>query len=533
MRDVREGPFRGEFRGIVQLGAAENGPSIHDLIFRVNGTEILNEPGIDADRFVQRSFLASDVNAVTGANVVEIERTGQTPNSWIQFDYLSAEYREVLTDDPNLRVQRSGVFGELPPGTVSRTVEVELLNNGEANTLELSGAELTGPDADHFSLGAVPDSIEPGGSAVLPVTFNAMGRVGGFTAFLDLSSNDASDPVIRVDLSALIPNANGLVARYRLDETEGTFLVDSSGRGRHGEYRMTDSGSIVLGSPSLAGPGTAVTFDHGDVGAGFAEAPDTFDPFVDLSIAMWFEVLEGADSVLTLISKNRPGEQGSPFAVAYSEGSLFVFNGGATDLVTAGISAGEPHHAVVVFDNSSAERSGSLYVDGELVGSVEDVDGFEDAGSSPLVIGALGGSFGFRGTLDDVQLYETLLSAEDVTYLYENPGEELPGEVVVDPGADDDGDGQSNAAEEIAGTDPNDASSVFRVDGVERVTDGVEIRWSSVDGKSYSVEYSATMEAATWASIASIQSAGGVTSFRDTDPGRTGEPAGHYRVRVE
>ncbi len=518
---------------LVQLGAAEAGPSIHDLIFRVNGTEILNEPGIDADRFIRRSFLASDVNAVAGANVVEIERTGQSPNSWIQFDYLSAEYREVLTDDPNLRVQRNAVFGELPPGTVSRTVELELLNNGEVNTLMLSGAELSGPDADHYSLGAVPDSIEPGGSALLPVTFNAMGRVGGFTAFLDLSSNDISDPVIRVDLSALIPNANGLVARYRLDETEGTFLVDSSGRGRHGEYRSTDAGMFTLGSPSLAGPGTAVSLDHGDVGAGFAEIPDSFEPFVDLSIAMWFEVLEGADSVLTLISKNRTGEQGSPFAVAYNAGSLFVFNGGATDLVAAGISAGEPHHAVVVFDNSSEERSGSLYVDGELVGTVEDVDGFDDAGSSPLVIGALGGSFGFRGVLDDVQLYETLLSAADVAYLYENPGEELPGEVVVDPGADDDGDGQSNSAEELAGTDPNDASSVFRVSGIERMTDGLEMSWSSVDGKSYSVEYSATMETPSWQSIASVASAGAVTTYRDTDPGRTAEPAGHYRIRVE
>lgn len=54
--------------------------------------------------------------------------------------------------------------------------------------------------------------------------------------------------------------------------------------------------------------------------------------------------------------------------------------------------------------------------------------------------------------------------------------------------ADDDGDGQSNYAESVVGTDPQDATSVFRISGMTVLPDAYLVRWMSVAGKRYQVE---------------------------------------------
>ncbi len=517
---------------MVQLGAAGGIDSIHDLVVRVNGTEIGSRSSVAEATTIQQAFLVPEVEAVAGPNVIEIERTGQSPSSWIQFDYVRAEIREILTDNPNLRVQTSGVFGELV-GLGSRTVTLEIVNSGEDQTLEITGAEITGPDRDHYSVGAVPATIAPGETASVDVTFDPNGRAGGFTAFLEFASNDENDPIVSVDLSALIPNANGLVAHYPMDETEGDSLLDTSGRGRHAELRITGEGSeSLLGQPGLAG-GTAVRFQRGDTGAAFAEITDTFEPFVDATFSMWFQADEGGADVFTLLSKNLPESQGDPFALAVSDGTFFVFAGEETDPAIGGITAGEPHHVVVVFQNADLEnRSIVVYLDGEEAGRAEGVNGFDDASATPLVIGALGGSFGFNGVIDDLQVYELALSAEDVAFLNANPGQVLPGETPEDPNLDSDNDGQSDAAEAIAGTDPNDPNSVFALTSALRTGDGVELTWSSVDGKEYVIEYSTTLEPDSWVEVSAEAATGASTSFTDNDAARTGEPNGYYRVRV-
>ena len=57
-----------------------------------------------------------------------------------------------------------------------------------------------------------------------------------------------------------------------------------------------------------------------------------------------------------------------------------------------------------------------------------------------------------------------------------------PGTVFLDPNGDFDHDGMSNAAEDIAGTDPLDASSVLRI---LSLAGGNQLTWSSVSGKTY------------------------------------------------
>ena len=64
----------------------------------------------------------------------------------------------------------------------------------------------------------------------------------------------------------------------------------------------------------------------------------------------------------------------------------------------------------------------------------------------------------------------------------------------VDPDVDADLDGMSNYEEFMAGTDPNNAFSVFRLEDVTTEDPaGVLIEWQAVIGKSYRVEYTSDL----------------------------------------
>jgi glycosidase len=102
---------------------------------------------------------------------------------------------------------------------------------------------------------------------------------------------------------------------------------------------------------------------------------------------------------------------------------------------------------------------------------------------------------------------------------------------VLDPNADSDGDGMSNAAEDIAGTNPLDVQSYFRVTSlVENAATGTgQITWASVAGKTYQVQYSPTIKPQNFSPVGSpITATGTTTSYTFNTTGT----AGFYEVTV-
>ena len=182
-----------------------------------------------------------------------------------------------------------------------------------------------------------------------------------------------------------------------------------------------------------------------------------------------------------------------PLKVEASSGSGHVTG-------TTPLNDGVWHHvAVVVADHNG---SGSvnisetkLWVDGHL-DPVASSDGRVLATGSTLVP-CLGGSnhndgYNFTGKLDDVRLFDRALSDAEVQALYLSRPVYLT--LPADLSNDSDGDGMSDDAEEIAGTDPDDSTSVLRIDEFTFSGGTVYLQWMAVPGRDYQVEESTDLE---------------------------------------
>lgn len=213
-----------------------------------------------------------------------------------------------------------------------------------------------------------------------------------------------------------------LLGHWTFDEGSGTQSLDSSGQGRD---------ASIIGSPAWVSgiAGTALSFDGS--GTNYLVVPGTQGDHLQqgFTVSAWISSTSTVES--TVVNKTLGGVQTGWFINVREGTGLgdFYVNGEDGRITGAYVTDGGWHHLVGTYDGDSGDEI--LYVDGTPVawGTVA----YSSINSQPWMIGgaqmdaSYGGGFTtFSGDIDDVQIYDSALSASAVAFLYANPGITAP-----------------------------------------------------------------------------------------------------------
>lgn len=243
----------------------------------------------------------------------------------------------------------------------------------------------------------------------------------------DAGSQLTSRRGIRFRVGYFVPPPPGLQAHLRFDD-ENWLGFDSSGNDHHayiswfGEQPTYDSDGVL---------GGAASFTYG----GWLEFNDDFTPTLgaDFTVAVWVQTTQtqgndtddgifGAGIVGSYVG-DWSAKNTIPITINGSKAGFMTGNqdGEQTLHSTVNINDGPPDWIHVAVTRVRATGEKRIYINGVLdvseVGNTDLLDG------SNLVRIGYGGFNTYSGRLDDVQIYSAALSADDIAFLYANPGE--------------------------------------------------------------------------------------------------------------
>lgn len=312
---------------------------------------------------------------------------------------------------PDLFVSPGIDLGQLSAAEPTFSGILPVSNVGTENALTITGVTASGPDGALITIDEFPTTVGPGEAAEIKYTL-AVARTGDFQFNIDVESDDVdeADRLKSVPISAAVINFAGPIAHFAFDEAaDTTEMRDITGLGNHGTYD-----GVVLGQEALA-TGTSGSFDGTTVGTfGSLDASPTPENF---TVSLWVKATSlGATQLLV--------GQGSPtFALMLSNGAPSWFSGANIEFSGEGdpFAVGDVHHIAATYDATGDSPTVTLYADGQPVGNLE---GAEAISLDPDFwhIGSFNGSLGFDGLIDDVQIYDRALPAEEILGIFETPG---------------------------------------------------------------------------------------------------------------
>jgi hypothetical protein len=217
-----------------------------------------------------------------------------------------------------------------------------------------------------------------------------------------------------------------LISHYTFDETIGTTATDSGSAGANG----TIGANVTLGTAGVFG--TAFTFNNDATQAGVVDMGNASGLFgaittsQAITISVWLNwTTAGTRDCAVFLGDNTVANRYLDLGTVAATGGVYGrvrdgVNSGFPDLTPAGsLNNGQWHHVAYTLD-ASAEVA-QIYVDGVLVGS---------STTTPAVtfpslfnnfeVGRLGRSAptdAFAGSMDELRIYDTVLSAGEVAAL--------------------------------------------------------------------------------------------------------------------
>jgi len=272
--------------------------------------------------------------------------------------------------------------------------------------LELSwmpGADATG---HKVYLGTNPDALELLAEVSDSTSIIAPALERAVTYYWRVDEVQPDGSVVTGDVWSFSPG--GLVGFWKLDEGTGGTATDSSGNNLHG---------TIVGNPTwVEGPADYALQFSGDSDFVDLGNDSSLDITNQITVAAWIKVDIFDCEWQAIITKGdgswrlqRNGTQGS---IEFACTGAFVPNALVGSLFgTVNVNDGRWHHIAGTYDGSMI----CLYVDGEHdVGS--DADGSIEVNNYNLFIGANAEKpdRNFKGSIDEVRIYNYALSAEEV-----------------------------------------------------------------------------------------------------------------------
>ncbi len=164
--------------------------------------------------------------------------------------------------DPNIIVTPLSLFGDLhglggAPGPQTQSITIS--NNGAMHTLDISSITFSGADAARYALVApAPVIVAPGGSVTVDVKLTPPPAGGSLTAGLNIASNDASDPLMSVNVSAIITTDPNIEVSFGNPFGRMTFSSVPALITRNITVRNTGAvNSLTVNAPALSGANAA------------------------------------------------------------------------------------------------------------------------------------------------------------------------------------------------------------------------------------------------------------------------------------
>jgi len=219
-----------------------------------------------------------------------------------------------------------------------------------------------------------------------------------------------------VSASTLAP-----VLHIKADETSGTVAADSSGNGLNATL---SNGPTFVSSGRSAG-GNALNFD-GVNDYGTVADSALLDGTNKLTVSLWFKADSIDNDPHGLAAKRVHFDDKNSWSLLLRYGGgLFVDFDGSVNRLQSNtvIEAGKWYHVAAVFDGTlTASQRVKLYINGTLDSTGTNPSSTIPDFASDLYIGSLEPGYSpFDGAIDDLRVYRTALTAQQVLETAEIP----------------------------------------------------------------------------------------------------------------
>jgi len=213
--------------------------------------------------------------------------------------------------------------------------------------------------------------------------------------------------------------SEGLIAHYNFDENSGNILTDISGNGYNGDINGATWVESIFG--------TGLNFNGNDY-VNIGDPSGLEFGSSNYAITAWVKVTSSSWPGNPIIAKMDGWGGNDDWQVTVNDisGGDIIYQARHFSLLSLSTSGYDYRdskwHHIVVTKTDDGSTGTKLYVDGILKDSGIGVN-IED-GTTPIRIGANSEPYYFRGSIDEVRIYNRTLTNEEISELAQIPPEE-------------------------------------------------------------------------------------------------------------